>query len=147
METQFDKLKEQYGLEEAKVKLSEKYPIMTRLVSEVCANYSQLEKDQIIKNAMDNFPEASAGMALWCKRYDYKKMEFAFFDQEEGGKKHEVNMDSLRKGLDAFVKVVEQGQYFNCGKPPALLSKAYDWDALDSDALVQCAIFGKVIYG
>ncbi|GAH38630.1 unnamed protein product, partial [marine sediment metagenome] len=36
---------------------------------------------------------------------------------------------------------------FNNGVTPHLLSEGYDYDAQDCDALVQCAIFGEVIYG
>jgi hypothetical protein len=104
------------------------------------------DKIKIIKDTMESYPEAGAGNCLKAIRYDYTNMEFIFFDEEEE-KSHKVDMPMLEKGLDIFVKIVEDGKYFNCGRAPNLLSKGYVLDGQDADALVQCAIFGDIIYG
>lgn len=102
---------------------------------------------KIIKNAMDNYPEAGTGMCIKCTKINRAKMEFEFVD-EETGKFHKINMKDLKLGLKKLLKIVEDGKYFNCGQPPNLTAQdGYYWDGQDCDALVQCAIFGNVIYG
>ena len=101
---------------------------------------------QLIKSAMENYPEAGRGNSLICVGWNYEKMSFYFVD-EETDKRHKVDMASLKKGFKIFLKIIEEGEYFNNGVAPNLLSEGYDWDAQDYDALVQCAIFGEVIYG
>lgn len=105
-----------------------------------------METAQLIKDAMENYPEAGRGNSLTCTGWDYNKTEFDFVD-EETNKKYKVNMASLKEGLKKLLKFIEEGKYFNCGVAPNLLSKGYDWDAQDYDALVQCALFGEVRYG
>ncbi len=103
-------------------------------------------KAQLIKEMMENYPEAGSIYCLKCLGWDYKKMEFSFIDEEED-KKYEVNLKKLQTGLNKFLKIIEDGKYFNNGVVPNLLSEGYDYDSQDCDALVQCAIFGEVIYG
>ena len=103
-------------------------------------------KIQLIKSAMENYPEAGRGNSLSCVGWNYKKTEFYFFD-EEADKRYFVNLEKLKKGFAILLKIVEEGKYFNNGVSPNFLSRGYDWDAQDYDALVQCAIFGDVLYG
>ncbi len=105
-----------------------------------------METIQLIKEAMENYPEAGRGSNLICIKWNYDKVEFDFVD-EETDKRHKVNMESLKEGLKKFLEIVKEGKYFNNGVSPNLLSKGYDWDAQDYDALVQCALFGEVRYG
>lgn len=105
-----------------------------------------MNEEQLIKSMMENYPEASNGNSLTCIEYNYNKMVFIFID-EETDKLHTVNMLSLKKGLKKLLKIIEEGKYFNCGVVPHLLSEGYNYDAQDCDALVQCVLFGKVIYG
>ena len=104
------------------------------------------EQEKLIKDVMENYPEAGRSASLNCTGWDYGKVEFSFFDIETD-KEHEINLESLKKGFDKFLNIVQEGKYFNNGVSPNLLSKGYTWDAQDCDALVQCAIFGEVIYG
>ena len=103
-------------------------------------------KTQLIKEMMENYPEASSGNSLRCLKWNYKDMEFEFLDEEED-KTYQVNMDLLREGLNKLLEIIADGKYFNCGQTPNLLSEGYDYDSQDCDALVQCAIFEEVIYG
>ena len=103
-------------------------------------------KTQLIKEMMENYPEANGGNPLRCLNWNYEKMEFEFLDEEED-KTYQVNMNMLKVGLNKLLVDIADGKYFNCGQPPNLLSEGYDYDSQDCDALVQCAIFGEVIYG
>ena len=103
-------------------------------------------KNQLIKEMMENYPEAGGGNCLKCVGWNYKKMEFDFYDEEED-KDYDVNLETLQIGLNKLLKIIEEGKYFNNGVVPNLLSEGYDYDSQDCDALVQCAIFGEVIYG
>lgn len=108
--------------------------------------FTDKEKRKLIKQIMENYPEASSGNSLLCTKFDYKKCQFDFLDMETN-KKMLVNMRLLKRGLIKLLEITNNGRYFNCGQVPNLLSKAYDWDGQDCDALVQCAIFGDVVYG
>jgi len=102
--------------------------------------------EKVIREMMENYPEASSGNSLRCLSWKYKEMEFEFLDEEED-KTYTVNLVLLKKGFNKFLKIIEDGKYFNNGVVPNLLSEGYDYDSQDCDALVQCAIFGEVIYG
>ena len=103
-------------------------------------------KEALIKEMMENYPEAGRGNCLSCKGWNYKKMKFVFYDEEED-KTYEVNLTKLQVGLNKLLKIIADGKYFNNGVVPNLISEGYDYDSQDCDALVQCAIFGEVIYG
>lgn len=105
------------------------------------------KKEQLIRSWMENYPEASAGNAMKCRSFDYKKMQFRFFDTEEN-REYGIDMKSLKKGLNVLLKVIEEGKYHNSmGQIPHILAEGYEDDSQDHDALVQCAIFGEVRYG
>lgn len=106
-----------------------------------------MEGDELIKSWMENYPESSSGNCLRCTGWNHEKMQFDFYDEEEDAM-HYVNMASLRKGLKILLGVIKQGRYHNSmGQIPHILAEGYDDDAQDHDALVQCALFGDVIYG
>lgn len=103
-------------------------------------------KEKLIREMMENYPEAGSGNSLICTGWDYEIMNFDFVDSEDD-KKYNVNLKALKKGLRDLLKIIEDGEYFNDGVCPHLLSDGYNYDAQDCDALVQCAIFGEVRYG
>ena len=106
--------------------------------------------EYLVKNIMENFPEASSGSSLRCLGWHYDKWKYIFEDEDEvvyklGKKKLLAAVPSLftdkwSKGLTP----VPQG---------LLLKKEVcdDWlcqaDAIDFDAYIQLVIFGEVIYG
>lgn len=109
----------------------------------------------IIKEVMDNMPEASRGACLRCTRWNYDKCEFRFFDCEDESRKA-VTYPMLRKGFDALMKhAMTRKIYFYGWDIEPLLTPtkerweewAGQWDADVVDGLVQCAIFGEIIYG
>ena len=93
---------------------------------------------------MQNYPEYS--FCLKCAKWDYKNVQFVFVDEEED-KIYKVDRPMLKNGLKTLRSSI--------GKPGGVSSKCWDgaiedagnWDSVCTDALVQCAIFGKVIYG
>jgi hypothetical protein len=107
---------------------------------------------RVVKELMENFPEASAGMTMRCTDWRYSKMEFIFMEYDDNGpeKKHVVNEEMLVK---AFPLIFTDKWPKGLTKPPA--SSDYeawdDWlcqaDAFDFDAFIQLACLGEVIYG
>jgi hypothetical protein len=102
----------------------------------------------IIKGFMDNYPEAS--MTLKCERWDYDKLQFTFWDSEEG-KRYKIGELEL---VQAFELLFTDKWPRGLTTPPLSDDEeAWDarfWshtDAIDADAFAQLAIFGKVIYG
>lgn len=103
--------------------------------------------EAIVREMMQNYPEAGSCCALQCRGWLYEKMEFEFHD-EETDQSHEVTLPRLIDGMEVLLKIIEDGKYYGSnGCQPNLLAKGYNWDACDCDALVQCAILGKVSYG
>lgn len=110
---------------------------------------TQKDKDRVIRLMMQGFPEASTDSII-CMKYNYKEMEFDFVEDDErteGGVPHHVSMSNLRKGFNILIELALNGEYKNYGFPAGIFGNDADWDAIDAEALVQCAIFGKIIYG
>lgn len=106
-----------------------------------------ITKEKLIKQWMENYPESSVGNCLKCIKYDYKKMQFRFFDEEEQ-REYGVDMKSLKAGLIKLSILILAGEYRNSmGQIPNIIAEGYEDDSQDHDALVQCAIFGEVRYG
>ena len=110
---------------------------------------SEANKEQFIQSVMENFPESAE--CLRCTKWNYKKLEFNFFDEEEE-KKYSVNKEKL---LAAIPLIFTDKWGKGLTKVPANLLQdtevLEDWlceaDAWDFDAFIQLAIFGEVIYG
>lgn len=109
----------------------------------------------MIKEVMGNMPEASAGACLQCTSYNYDKCIFKFYDNEDGTK-HTVDYPKLRKGFEALMEQRRKGRanFYGWNIEPltnptkeAWKDWACDWDAGVVDGLVQCALFGEIIYG
>jgi len=110
---------------------------MTELIIDI-----DLDIEEFIKDVMQNYPEYSDGNCLKCIRHDYNRCSYIFFDDETEFR-HVVNMPMLKKGLGILIGLTLAAYNFGLHFP----LDAGDWDATDVDALVQCAIFGKIIYG
>ncbi len=106
------------------------------------------EAKRIVREAMENYPEASSD-SLECIQWNYKEMKFTFTEDTGTSNnlvKHDLNEEMLIKGLNIFVELVLRGEYHNNNFQENFMDVG-NWDATDFDALVQCALFGKIIYG
>lgn len=102
---------------------------------------------ELAKSIMDNYPEASSGNCLKCEDWKYKQGIFEFYDEEEG-KKHTVKtIDVANKGLPIFLSKILEGKYPGFGITPDNLLDGGSYDGYAIDGVVQCVIFGEVIYG
>lgn len=109
----------------------------------------EAQVDRILRDIMENFPEASHGNALRCEGWEYNSLKFTFYDEEQD-RTHAVDKAAL---LKAFPLMFGDAWPKGLRRPP-LSEKAQAWDdwfeqtdATDFDAFVQLAIFGEVIYG
>lgn len=104
------------------------------------------ERDTLIREVMENFPEASSPSVI-CTKYNYAKTEFEFLDVESD-RTYKLDLNELRKGLKQLLDVMADGGLKGIARSvfPDVLD-AGNWDADAADALVQTAIFGDVIYG
>lgn len=109
----------------------------------------------MIKEVMQNMPEASAYACLRCTRWDYDNCIFDFIDSEDGSK-FTVDYPKLRKGFEALIQQRMKGKAnfygwniepLNNPSKEAWGDWACQWDADVVDGLVQCALFGEIIYG
>lgn len=71
------------------------------------------------------------------KNFMEGKLDVFVFDADEDDKKHVLNIAKIKKGLTAMAKN-EPVHFANI--------MTNDCDMYTSDALVQCALFGKTIY-
>jgi hypothetical protein len=112
-------------------------------------NISMDWKKQAVKELMENYPECSSP-SVRCVGWEYNKMIFYFnVDQDTSITRHKVTEEMLLKGLDILLDKMKNKKYFNNG--PINLSNYIEdlgcWDGNDVDALVQCALFGDILYG
>ncbi|MEM0135983.1 MAG: hypothetical protein QXU18_12295 [Thermoplasmatales archaeon] len=110
--------------------------------------FETAKKEEILRDVMENYPEYSSP-SLDCVSWRYKEMKFRFEHEPDGSGSvtTDVDMDMLMKGLDIFLDMVKSGKYHNNGFNAVDFAEGENWDATDVDALVQCAIFGEIIYG
>lgn len=102
-------------------------------------NLSDEQANKIIVDLFESYPEASGGMALKCQNWNYKNFKFIFFDEEEEKEYTITKKDALR-GLKAFIEASIRGEH-------CLSLDFENSDAYTCDAIVQYAIFNKLIYG
>lgn len=106
------------------------------------------------KESFENFPEAS--FCLSCIEWKYKKGIYKFLDED--GKTYIVSIkDVAEKGFPIFFKLLAEkkigfcgfnlGDLMGIGTADGLNEALCNADAIVVDALLQCTIFGDVIYG
>lgn len=129
------------------------------------------DADQLIDEVMSGYPEATC--CITCVSYNYKKCQFEFWDHEVDQKTKNdsvipatiQNLDLIRSGHVPFAVTYKLDRHalqagmavlrdqIQAGKLRGLaidmdnFTDAGAWDCFCADALVQCAIFGDVIYG
>lgn len=113
----------------------------------------EMDSKELAKEILQSLPENSTS-SLRCHGWDYKAMEFSYTeDTEEPGpngesvlKEHTLTLDKAVKGLRMFIEAkmngklpgIEMGGEFN---------DAGSYDLWCTDAIVQYALLGDVIYG
>lgn len=100
----------------------------------------------LVREVMQNYPEFGAGNCLKCVSWKYEAMRFTFIDNETG-KEYLVDEYRLIRGLKLLLREVADGKLPGLNITAQNFQDVCNWDAYDTDALVQTAIFGKTIYG
>jgi hypothetical protein len=98
--------------------------------------------ETIVRGIFDNFPESA--MCLECTGWKYKEFIFKFYDAEEN-KHHTVRLVDALRGFKIFMKLKSEGKLG--GVDWVWDGTDFNYDAVACDCIVQCAIFGEVIYG
>lgn len=104
--------------------------------------------EELVHDIMENYPEASSG-PLECVDWDYDRVRYIFNEYEdETPTRHTVTKEMLVRGFEILIGLIQEGKYHNGGlRLNDYLEDVGNWDAFDADALVQCALFGEIIYG
>lgn len=105
----------------------------------------EFDEQKLINDVVQNLPEYS--VSLRCVDFDYKHCRFDFEDDEDG-KEYTLTYEKFRKGLKIMLKLLATGHLK--GVASYVMPNFEDtgnWDGVAVDCLVQCAIFGEVIYG
>jgi len=126
---------------------------------------------EFIASIMGNFPEA--GLCLTCISFDYEAMEFEFWDHDSSPEDlsesiipcviqdlnlrrsgfvkdavtYKLSRKEIEHGFSLMLDQVIAGKLDGLGLTYENIKDAGYWDACCADSLVQCAIFGEVIYG
>lgn len=108
----------------------------------------EYDEKTLIDDVMANMPEYSQSY-LRCIGWNYVGCEYHFEEEVNDADNPIVRMvtrPKLNKGLKLMLKLI-QNRKLNVGLDLSNFTDAGQWDAIATDALVQCAIFGEVIYG
>ena len=103
--------------------------------------------EELIKEVMQNMPDACLSMA--CMKWKYDECSYAFEDYEDG-KKYDVDLPKLKTAMEKMMKdtfEAKKNQGLDISSSVADFMDPCNWDAGCVDALVQYAIFGEVVYG
>lgn len=95
----------------------------------------------LANKVMQNFPEYA--QCLQCTKWDYETGIYGFYDEEEK-KYYTVTIDMVEKALPILKDKIDHGKLFFKG---LVWWDTGTWDCWPTDAVVQIAIFGDVIYG
>jgi hypothetical protein len=103
---------------------------------------------KLANEIMENYPEYSAGNCLQCVSYKYKTGKFTFIDVAED-KEYHITTDDIAKTLPKFIEGIVKGEWKFYGFDGTIVLRldARDYDSDATDAVVQLAIFGDIIYG
>lgn len=130
-----------------------------------------IDADTLINSVMRNYPEAST--SLKCVDYDYNACKFHFWDDESIPERaspsvipvsietldlrvsgivpnavtYHVDRMALQDGLQKLADLMSAGRVQFSGLSIENFEDPGCWDRDCADALVQCAVFGDVIYG
>lgn len=125
----------------------------------------------LVDDVMANYPEASA--CLTCISYNYKACRFEFWDHEvtaddanksivpatvkdvelsrsglvRGAVIYVLDRAALDRGMEILLRKVFAGELRGLSLNGGNVTDPGAWDMWCADALVQCAVFGEVIYG
>ncbi len=104
------------------------------------------EAEVLVREVMQSYPEYSTPY-LVCTSYDYDKGIYEFLDEEED-KSYTLEIEKLKVAVNLLLQFVGEGKLPGIARSilPDVMD-AGNWDADCTDALVQVAIFGEVIYG
>ena len=75
----------------------------------------RIDEEKLLRNVMENFPEAS--FCLRCTSWNYDGCEFAFHDDEED-KLHIVTLPKLQEGLKIMCKLMIDGKLPGLAEEP-----------------------------
>lgn len=98
---------------------------------------------QVVKDILESLPENSISFEVL--RWDYQISEFSLRDLETGIE-YTLTLEKAIAGFEYIAKAVLGGKLFYQGLESNVF-EAGSWDSLATDALLQAAVFGEVIYG
>ena len=100
---------------------------------------------ELTREVYNNYPEYGC-YGLKCMSFNYDRFIFRFHDVEED-KYHIVTLRKAEEGVQKLLDAVAEKKLFFDGMSAMDMLDAGAWDAYCTDAALQMAIFGKVIYG
>jgi hypothetical protein len=100
---------------------------------------------ELAYDIMCNYPEAS--FCLKCTSWKYSKGIFKFYDEEEDKEYTVTTQQIAEKGLPLFINGLLNKTWYFDGMAAGDLLDAGSYDSGATDGVVQCVIFGDVIYG
>lgn len=99
----------------------------------------------LIDDIMASYPEAGQ-YQMRCLSWNYKACSFLFID-ETTGKKYSLSRHKLERAFKRLMQDIMAGKLPGLGITLDNFQDAGNWDCYASDALIQMACLGDVVYG
>lgn len=101
---------------------------------------------KLVREILENLPECC--MSFYITYWKYDECRFGIEGKEEDeGQSWELNEEMAVKGLRIVVDKIANQKLFFPGLSLENINDPCNWDAESTDALVQAAVLGDVIYG
>jgi hypothetical protein len=98
--------------------------------------------DNFVSELLENLPEYSISFEV--KSFNYKRNEFELMDYETG-KDYVLDLPTAENGFRLLIQKVTNSELPGLGLEE--FWEPGNWDSYSTDALLQCALLGDVIYG
>ena len=98
----------------------------------------------LLNDILQNLPEYAVSFEV--QRFDYYKHEYKLIDFEDD-KRYVMDWPKAMKGLKHVREEIRNKKLFFDGLSTGDYNDAGNWDSLATDAVLQAAVLGEVIYG
>jgi len=100
--------------------------------------------DNFLDDILQNLPEYA--ISFDCTYFDYDRCIYKLTDCEDGAK-YTLTREKAHAGLEMMIDKLMAGKLPGLELSSMNWFDPANWDSIDTDCLIQCALLGDVIYG
>lgn len=105
----------------------------------------QYDDQELLNDIMANYPEFGRYQMI-CTKFNYGSCLYTFID-ETTEKEYNLDRPKLTRALNILIQKIAKKELPGLGLNLANFTDAGEWDDYASDALIQQACLGDVLYG